>query len=201
MVPYRIGIDVGLNSVGFAAIEVSPSGSPERILNMQSVIHDSGVEEAKTAKTRKAVSGGARRMRRLIRRRRARLTDLDKSLIELGWPIVDLETISDPYYPWRVREELVTAPIRESEELYRKLSIALRHIARHRGWRNPYTKVQTLLAATGPSKEFLTFIESVKKRSGMERVDPESTVAEIVCAALETDLTQRIRGTRKDVVP
>lgn len=37
---YRIGIDVGLNSVGLAAVEVSDENSPVRLLNAQSVIHD-----------------------------------------------------------------------------------------------------------------------------------------------------------------
>lgn len=40
---YRIGIDVGLNSVGLAAVEVSDENSPVRLLNAQSVIHDGGV--------------------------------------------------------------------------------------------------------------------------------------------------------------
>lgn len=41
---YRIGIDVGLNSVGLAAVEVSDENSPVRLLNAQSVIHDGGVD-------------------------------------------------------------------------------------------------------------------------------------------------------------
>ena len=66
---YRIGIDVGLNSVGLAAIEVDDDGKPVRILNAQSVIHDGGVDPTKRGKaiTRKNISGGARRMRRMLR--------------------------------------------------------------------------------------------------------------------------------------
>lgn len=44
---YRIGIDVGLNSVGLAAVEVSDENSPVRLLNAQSVIHDGGVDPQK----------------------------------------------------------------------------------------------------------------------------------------------------------
>ena len=44
---YRIGIDVGLNSVGLAAVEVADENSPVRLLNAQSVIHDGGVDPQK----------------------------------------------------------------------------------------------------------------------------------------------------------
>lgn len=55
---YRIGIDVGLNSVGLAAVEVSDENSPVRLLNAQSVIHDGGVDPQKNkeAITRKNMS-------------------------------------------------------------------------------------------------------------------------------------------------
>ena len=51
---YRVGIDVGTNSVGFAAVEEDDSGSPTRFLNTMVVIHDSGVdpEQKKYAITR-----------------------------------------------------------------------------------------------------------------------------------------------------
>lgn len=56
---YRIGIDVGLNSVGLAAVEVSDENSPVRLLNAQSVIHDGGVDPQKNkeAITRKEYVG------------------------------------------------------------------------------------------------------------------------------------------------
>ncbi|MDR0959430.1 MAG: HNH endonuclease [Propionibacteriaceae bacterium] len=199
---YRVGIDVGLNSVGLAAIKVDDEGFPTEILNLETIIHDGGVEEAKTAKTRKAISGVARRMRRLVRRRRQRLAKLDDVIRGYGWPIVCLETVADPYYPWRVRKELVTHPINRPDELYEKLSVALRHIARHRGWRNPYTSVSSLMQVTEPSKEFeALFTELLKKPQAGVGIDDSMTVAQIVCEALRTDLTQRIRGNRKNMIP
>lgn len=64
---YVVGIDVGLFSVGFAALEIDDAGNPIRILNSMSHIHDSGLDpnNQKTAQTRKAVSGVARRTRRV----------------------------------------------------------------------------------------------------------------------------------------
>jgi CRISPR-associated endonuclease Csn1 len=205
---YRIGIDVGLNSVGLAAIEVDSTDQPTEILSLQTVIHDAGVDPGanKTARTRKAVSGVARRMRRLVRRRRQRLVKLDDKLRELGWPIVDLESVADPYHPWKAREDLVTAKIDDQQMLREKLSIAVRHIARHRGWRNPYASVESLKAATEPSNEFRTLIASLRKREDVIPLDEGMTVAEIVCASLRGNSALRVRGTRKrrdgtDVVP
>lgn len=195
---YRIGIDVGLNSVGLAALEVGSSGTPVEILSMETIIHDGGVDPTanKTAGTRKAVSGVARRMRRLVRRRRQRLLELDKTLQSLDWPLVDLEAVPDPYFPWKARRDLLAARIDDQQELHEKLSVAVRHIARHRGWRNPYASVESLKAETEPSKEFRALIEQFKKRVDASLLDETMAVAEIVCTTLQADPSLRIRGTR-----
>ncbi|MDN6655478.1 MAG: hypothetical protein L0L01_07960, partial [Bifidobacterium crudilactis] len=117
---YRVGIDVGLNSVGLSAIEIAPKGSlenpdyfplyspPLRLLSTQSVIHDSGVDpyENKTGTSRKATAGVARRSHRLRKQYRRRLRALDLTLTELGYPIARLDS-TDPYVVWRVRRELL----------------------------------------------------------------------------------------------
>ena len=41
---YEVGIDVGLNSTGLAAIEIDENNNPVRILKAISVIHDGGVD-------------------------------------------------------------------------------------------------------------------------------------------------------------
>lgn len=43
-ISYAIGIDVGLNSVGLAAIRLDDNGEPIRILKAISVIHDAGID-------------------------------------------------------------------------------------------------------------------------------------------------------------
>lgn len=65
---YRIGIDVGLNSVGLAAVEVSDENSPVRLLNAQSVIHDGGVDPQKN------VVWILRRIRKRLRERICRVS-------------------------------------------------------------------------------------------------------------------------------
>ena len=44
---YHVGIDVGTNSVGLAAIEVNSKGLPLNILNNMVVLHDSGLDPGK----------------------------------------------------------------------------------------------------------------------------------------------------------
>lgn len=41
---YRVGIDVGLKSIGFCAVEVDRSDQPVRLLNSMVFIHDAGVD-------------------------------------------------------------------------------------------------------------------------------------------------------------
>lgn len=130
---YVVGIDVGLYSTGLAAIEVDSAGNPLRILNMESVIHDGGVDpnSNKTGDTRKLVSGVARRTRRMRRRRRERLRKLDQYLLEHGYPVEEYG--DDTLKSWMTRAELADGHIADDEERKAMLSVAFRHIARHRG--------------------------------------------------------------------
>lgn len=157
----RVGIDVGTHSVGLATLRVDDQGTPIELLSALSLIHDSGIGEdgKKTASTRKEISGVARRARRLLRRRRKRLQQLDKVLLDLGFPIPDLGGQTDPYLVWRVRAQLVEETLPE-ELRGPAISMAVRHIARHRGWRNPYSKVESLLSPAEDSP----FMEALRER-------------------------------------
>ena len=160
---YRVGIDVGLRSIGFCAIEVDRNDQPVKLLNSMVFIHDAGVDpnENKAAKSRKLTAGVARRTRRLYRTRHQRLVNLDRVLSkEFGWPLPDLMAFKDPREPWHVRSRLLEGYIADDNERKAALSIALRHMARHRGWRNPYAKVETLLQPAEPSD----FLKGLKKR-------------------------------------
>lgn len=192
-VNYRVGIDVGSYSLGMAAIAIDDDGKPTEILSAISLIHDSGVDpdSAKSAATRLATSGIARRTRRLYRRKRKRLAKLDKFISSQGWPLKEFEEYEDPFYPWRVRAELATTPITDQQELGEKLSIALRHIARHRGWRNPYSKVTALYTVTEPSDAFLAMQEECAKKLGRS-IPKTITVGQLV-ASMNLGKT-RLRG-------
>ncbi|MFC2727143.1 MAG: type II CRISPR RNA-guided endonuclease Cas9 [Corynebacterium matruchotii] len=192
-VNYRVGIDVGSYSIGMAAIAIDDDGKPTEILSAISLIHDSGVDpdNAKSAATRLATSGIARRTRRLYRRKRKRLAKLDKFISSQGWPLKEFEEYEDPFYPWRVRAELATTPITDKQELGEKLSIALRHIARHRGWRNPYSKVTALYAVAEPSDAFLAMQGECAKKLG--RSIPQTTTVGQLVASMNLGKT-RLRG-------
>lgn len=178
---YHVGIDVGTFSVGLAAIEVDDAGMPIKTLSLVSHIHDSGLDpdKIKSAVTRLASSGIARRTRRLYRRKRRRLQQLDKFIQRQGWPVIELEDYSDPLYPWKVRAELAASYIADEKERGEKLSVALRHIARHRGWRNPYAKVSSLYLPDEPSDAFKAIREEIKRASG-QPVPETATVGQMV---------------------
>lgn len=190
---YKVGIDVGRNSVGFAAIEVDDHGIPIRILNSLVQVHDSGIdpEQAKGAITRLASSGVARRTRRLIQRRRKRLNHLDEHLSGLSWPIVNHENSDDPYLPWKVRAKLTQEKLK-GEELKESLSIAVRHMARHRGWRSPYARVELLFTKRPPSDQLNALKEKVTSLSGVV-FDDDATPAEVV-ATLGLNPDNRLRS-------
>lgn len=157
----RVGVDVGTHSVGCCAIAVDPAGAPVRILSALSLIHDAGIGEdgKEKATSRRELAGVARRARRLLRRRRKRLQQLDTLLVRLGYPIVDFAEQKDPYLVWRVRAQLVQEVFPEKTRRY-AISMALRHIARHRGWRNPYARTESLLAPAPESD----FMRAMRKR-------------------------------------
>ena len=92
---YRVGIDVGLKSIGFCAVEVDRNDQPIKLLNSMVFIHDAGVDpnENKAAKSRKLTAGVARRTRRLYHTRRQRLANLDRVISkDFGWPLPDQST-------------------------------------------------------------------------------------------------------------
>lgn len=188
----RVGVDVGTNSVGCCALTVDEAGVPMRILSCLSLIHDSGIGEdgQKTASSRREVSGVARRARRLLRRRRKRLQQLDTLLERRGYPIVDTSAQKDPYLVWRVRAQLAQEVLPNETRKY-ALSMVLRHIARHRGWRNPYANAQSLLSPA-PESEFMRAMrQRVMEKTG-EVLDENITPGQAMAStALSTMVPMR----------
>lgn len=193
-ITYQVGIDVGLKSVGLAAIETDDEGKPVRILNAQSVIHDGGVDpnQNKQALSRLQQSGVARRTRRMARERRRRLNDLDRLLTGLGYPIVDPESLVEPFEEWHVRAELASRYVEDDDRRLEDLSIAIRHMARHRGWRNPWQRTETLLSAVDHSPAYGELRSRVESLTG-EPASEGSTVAQLVCLMLDHGFTEAPR--------
>lgn len=196
---YRVGIDVGLKSIGFCAVEVDENDQPLRLLNSMVFIHDAGVDpnENKAKKTRKLTAGVARRNQRGTVQKKRRLAELDRVLSEeLHWPLPNLEDFEDPYEPWHTRAELVEHYIKDDAERAEALAIAIRHIARHRGWRNPYLSVDSLLTPQEPSEFLRGLNERVTQALGRE-FPSDATPGQLICAYIDSPKyagTQGIRG-------
>ena len=196
---YRVGIDVGLKSMGFCAVEIDENDQPLRLLNSMVFVHDAGVDpnENKAAKSRKLTAGVARRTQRRTAQNKRRLAELDRVLTEkLHWPLPNLEDFEDPYEPWRTRAELVEHYIKDDAERAEALAIAIRHIARHRGWRNPYLSVDSLLTPQEPSEFLRGLNERVGQALGRE-FPADATPGQLICAYIDSPNyadTQGIRG-------
>lgn len=193
-VRYRVGIDVGSRSLGFCAVAIDENDFPIELLNSMVLAHDGGLDPGgqKAATTRLAVSGVARRTRRLIRRRKKRLASLDDLLDSWGWTgTVDSEP-NDPYFPWQARAQLVEHFIADPAERAKLLGVAMRHIARHRGWRSPYSKVESLLRSAPDSDQLQSLRERVVNQVGSNAASLQ-TQGQLV-AALNLSPTVKVRG-------
>ena len=197
---YRVGIDVGLKSIGFCAVEVDEKDHPIRLLNSMVFIHDAGADpnENDLAKSRKLTAGVARRTQRRVRQNRRRLAELDRVLSEeLRWPLPNLEDFEDPYEPWHTRAELAEHYIKDESERLEALSIAVRHMARHRGWRNPYIKVDSLLTPMEPSEFLRGLNERVGEALGREFPE-ETTPGQLISAYMSDPKYRESNGIRGD---
>lgn len=196
---YRVGIDVGSYSLGCAAIAIDENGMPTKLLSIVSFIHDSGIDpdSNKSAITRLAVSGVARRTRRRFRRRRHRVIRLEKFLKSQNWVTKPFEAYEDPYLPWKVRVELVNGFIVDEVERGEKLSVALRHIANHRGWRNPYIKTSSLYNPGAASDDFVAIREGLEAKTG-KRIPEDVTVGQLISFAQFGQDRLRGGGKQKD---
>lgn len=183
---YRVGADVGLNSLGFSAIQLDANGNPITLLKTLSYIHDGGVDptQNKSGTTRKAMAGIARRTRNMRKRRRHRLNQLDRQLYQLGYPVDDVpESEHGLYEYWNVRSALATAYVPDKDKRDRMMVMAIRHIARHRGWRNSYSRVETLFEDVEPSDQYKDLKQRAETRLGM-KLDENMTPAQLVALTL-----------------
>lgn len=195
---YRIGIDVGDRSVGLASFEFDDDGFPIRKLAMVTYRHDGGLDptQNKSPKSRKETAGVARRVRRMRRRRKERLKKLDTTLQALGYPVPSAEE-PQTYEAWTSRALLTTEKIESKDELAGHLVRALRHMARHRGWRNPWWQFGQLDAAPVPSETMLENLDHARQL-WPGQVDDEATIGELGALASAKDVLLRPRTNKRE---
>ena len=191
---YRIGVDVGDRSVGLAAIEFDDDGFPLKKLAMVTFRHDGGMDPAtgKTPKSRKETAGVARRTMRMRRRKKKRLKDLDKKLRDLGY-FVPRDEEPQTYEAWSSRARLAESRFEDPHERGEHLVRAVRHMARHRGWRNPWWSFSQLEEASQePSETFGRILERAQHEWG-ERVSDNATLGMLGALAANNNILLRPR--------
>lgn len=195
---YCVGIDVGERGIGLAAIELDDDGYPIQLLSTLTQRIDGGILPGteKSPESRKATAGLARRIRRMREYRKQRLTKLDDKLGELGYPVT-----KDPqtYQSWQARARLVEATIDDPDQLKADLSMALRHIARHRGWRNPWFSWEAFTQLETPSNNHKKNVQAARDRFGREL--PENfTVGQLGALGAHRSIVTRPRTSTRSMI-
>lgn len=198
---YRIGIDVGQNSVGCAAIEFDDDGFAVGSLALASFVHDGGGDPnaGQTKVSRLAAAGVARRTRRLFHRRRARLNKVEAVLSSAGF-CVDPGFAHQTYAEWFARDRLSREFVSDVSARKYLVALAVMHIARHRGWRNSWQSFRVLSEQPSPSQNLQLTLDRASEILGSDA--QVVTLGQAVAAVVEacgTDQTIRPRKKRSYV--
>jgi len=141
---YRLGLDIGIKSVGWCVLECDENGEPIQINALNSRIFDAA-EQPKTGASLAEPRRNARGLRRRIRRKSFRLERIRKLFTENGIELFetqeDLICLKDEY------KNLDVVKLR-SDALDKKLTEAefarvLYSLARHRGFKSNKRVVET----------------------------------------------------------
>lgn len=131
---YRIGLDIGITSVGWAVLQNNSQDEPVRITDLGVRIFDRA-ENPQNGDSLAAPRREARTTRRRLRRRRHRLERIKFLLQEKG--LIEINSFMDRYYKgnlpdvYQLRYEGLDRILKDEE-----LAQVLIHIAKHRGFRS-----------------------------------------------------------------
>lgn len=169
---WRLGLDLGSNSLGYAAVSYSSEGLPVRILRAGSIIHTGGQDREESYK---AAAGGARRSRNRYQQLRKNRKDMDRLLRDSGYPngkdviskAVSRLGVADPF---DVRAVLADRRISDSETRNLAVSAAVRHMQSRRGQRNSWLSETFVIseADRGYSEQYQQFKRRCSKLSGVD---------------------------------
>ncbi len=166
---YRIGLDIGIASVGWAVLENNSNDEPMRILDLGVRLFD----KAEMPKTGESLAGPrrmARTTRRRLRRRKHRLDRIKWLLQQEG--LVDIEAFMKRYHSanlpdvYRLRYEALDRRLKDEE-----LAQVLIHIAKHRGFKST-RKAET--------KENGAVLDATKKNEDLMKAKGYRTVGEML---------------------
>jgi CRISPR-associated endonuclease Csn1 len=136
--------DLGLNNVGFSAIETDDYQEDVKILELGTYVFNSPLVDVNKPKDgyKQAQRGNFRRQRRTIQRRSARKRGMYRLLSEIGFLPVDAKSRTEllcknfdgdlPFNPYILRERALTEPLTPHQ-----LGRVLTHLCNHRGFLSP----------------------------------------------------------------
>lgn len=158
------GIDLGIASCGWAVLRQPVSDAPGEVVALGSWMFDKP-ETAKEKTPTNQLRRGARLLRRVIRRRRNRMSELRRLFRAhelLGTSDADALKRKG-LDPWELRARALDHPLAPAE-----LAVALGHIAKRRGFKSNAKRKDGANAASDDSK-MLKAIEQTKERAGRYR--------------------------------
>lgn len=131
---YRIGLDIGIASVGWAVLQNDSKGEPVHIVDLGVRIFDKA-EQPKTGESLAAPRRDARTTRRRLRRRKHRMDRIKRLFSEKG--LIEIEPFMERYHTgklqdvYQLRYEALDRKLKDEE-----FAQVLLHIAKHRGFRS-----------------------------------------------------------------
>lgn len=162
---YRLGLDVGIKSVGWCVLECDENGEPIQINALNSRIFDAA-EQPKTGASLAEPRRNARGLRRRIRRKSFRLERIRKLFSENGIELFetqdDLICLKDEYKNLdvvKLRSDALDKNLTEAE-----FARVLYSLARHRGFKSNKRVVET---DDGDEESSIRESEEEMRESGM----------------------------------
>ncbi|MDO5721972.1 MAG: HNH endonuclease [Actinomycetaceae bacterium] len=104
---------------------------------------------------------------------------MESLMRDLGWDPDVVAKCSSQYEEWEARARLSTQLVSDEAERRKMLVMAMRHIARHRGWRSPWQRSESLLGVQEESESFELLRQIVEERVG-KKVAAGATVGQLV---------------------
>lgn len=156
---YRIGLDIGIASVGWAVLENNSEDEPIRIIDLGVRIFDKA-ENPKNGNPLAEPRRMARTTRRRLRRRKHRLDRIKWLLQQEG--LIEIDSFMERYYSgnlpdvYRLRYEALDRKLTDEE-----FAQILIHIAKHRGFKSTRKSETTtkevgqILKATSANQELM----------------------------------------------
>lgn len=174
MIPYTLGLDIGISSVGWAVLRNTPDGEPNRIEDLGVRIFDSA-EHPKTGASLALPRREARSSRRRIRRRRHRKERIKNLLEQSG--VMSKTNMNDLFSLTNYEKDVYTL---RAEGLERCLQRAewvrvLIHLAQRRGYRSNST------AEAGKEKDSGVLKIALSQNAQLMSEKGYRTVGEMFC--------------------